>query len=38
VDRAIELQKRALEKTPAGAMKESMQKTLDEYETSRKKA
>jgi hypothetical protein len=38
VDRAIELQKHALEKTPAGAMKESMQKTLDEYEISRKKA
>jgi hypothetical protein len=38
VVRAIELQKKAIEKTPDGAMKTDMQKSLAEYESALKKA
>jgi len=38
VTRAIELQKKALDAAPAGPMKESMKKTLEEYEAALKKA
>ena len=38
IARAIELQKAAIEKAPAGAMKDEMQATLAEYESKIKKA